>query len=527
MIELRDYQTEAIDRTSEALQKGVRRPLIIAPTASGKSLIIAGMIKRALERNATRRILSLSYQSEILEQNESALLKLLPSANAGIYCAGTGRKESDRQVIFASRDSLGPNPSACGDFEFVIVDEAHQVSSKAETRYQKIFSKLDPKWVVGLTGTPFRMDNGNIWGEQGYFEAVSYNIKLDFLVNRGFLCPYIFPRPESAIIDTQGVRVKSTGDFDENELEQRSSTDEVVQACVQKWLFHANDRKVSLFFCCSVAHAEVVTKAISEKIGFEKVAYLDGKTKKDEREFILSEAKKGRFKAIVNVGVLTTGVDIPIIDCVVMLRATRSASLFVQSCGRGLRTFPGKENLLILDMTDNFQRFGSLSNPVIRTSSSESEALGEPTGEQFPKKCPSCDSDCQPSAKVCSYCGHVFINHSSEVETKIETKTSGWFKVENYYFRYAKTKRGQDCMIATFKLAGIKRTLSFWHVYGSDNEFVRKKAGFHIGTIKTKFITDVYIQDLNADFPSITRYLDDPARQPMPEIEASEARFFG
>ena len=303
---------------------------------------------------------------EILEQNEAALLAMVPGADTGIYCAGLGRKEYNRNIIFASRDSLGNSPLVCGPFDIVIIDEAHMVSTNEDTRYQKILSAINPKYIIGLTGTPWRLDNGPIWGTTGYFDDVCFNIGMDFLIEEGFLCPYKFPKPKEVIISTEGVRKTSGGDFVNRELTEISSTEEIVSKCIDTWekTLLWDTRKCSIFFCCSLKHAAVVTEELKKR--YIKPAYIDGKTNRDERKQLMIDCKMGKYEAIVNVGCLTTGVDIKIIDCIVGLRATASASLFVQMNGRGLRTFAGKKDLLILEMTDNFQRFNSLEAPLIK-----------------------------------------------------------------------------------------------------------------------------------------------------------------
>lgn len=512
-ITLRPFQLEAINKTSEALARGVKRPLIIAPTASGKSWIFAGIIDRAFQKNPNRRILSLCYIQEVLEQNESALNKLNPMIKTGVYCAGAGRKETKPNVIFASRDSLGNDPFACGEFDLILIDEAHMVSMNEETRYQKILSAQNPKWIIGATGTPFRYSGGNIFGPGGFFEEVSYNIGLDFLVKEGYLCPYVFPKPETAIIKTTDVKVsRLTGDFQEKDLERVSSTPEIVARSIDYWQSRASDRKVSLFFCCSIAHAGLVRDEINSR--GVAVAYLDGETPQRERETILKGAKEGQYKAIVNVGVLTTGTDIPIIDCVVMLRATKSASLFVQSCGRGLRIFPDKKDLLILDMTDNFERFESLSNPKWISQKSEEPSESTGSGEGPQKECPQCKASVSAASKVCRYCLHVFITHSDK---PIEQNRSGWFDVERYVYFPSKTKAGQACFIAVFHLVGRRQPVRVWYVHGSSNDFVRRSAYAALGELRSKHISKVYIPDLHADFPKVKKFSYDHTKEPIKE----------
>jgi superfamily II DNA or RNA helicase len=119
--------------------------------------------------------------------------------------------------------------------------------------------------------------------------------------------------------------------------------------------------------------------------------------------------KAGKYRAIVNIGVLTTGFDAPVIDCVCWLRPTQSASLFIQMGGRGLRIHPGKENCLMLDMAGNFDRFKSLEMPFSEAKRTKEEEQGAMDGGEPPmKQCDICETVIPASARVCGFCGFMF-----------------------------------------------------------------------------------------------------------------------
>ena len=164
-IKPRSYQVEAIDSTVRALSLA-RRVLVVAPTASGKSIIIAELIRRYLKAMPESRVLVLCNQGHLLTQNEEKIKMLIDDADTGIYCASEGRKEFWNQTVLASRDSLGRCPDKVGKVDLIIVDEAHLVSvtaheEKDDTNYARIFkAQSDEVRVVGLTGTPYRLGNG-------------------------------------------------------------------------------------------------------------------------------------------------------------------------------------------------------------------------------------------------------------------------------------------------------------------------------------------------------------------------------
>jgi DNA repair protein RadD len=473
-MKLRPFQQQAIDATALALTK-VRRTIIESPTASGKSVIIAGIIARIFEKSPNSRVLVLCHQGEILVQNQLRMLSF-GIKNTGIYCAQLGKKENNTQVVLASRDSLGRKPTVCGHFDFILVDEAHLVAEKEKTQYQKIFDALMPKYVIGLTGTPWRQDNGLIYGHGRFWESCAFKIEMQALFDEGFLCPYILPVQEQ-IIDTTGIKT-TAGDFNNAQLSQASSAPEVVGRCLDAWQREASGRKVSLFFCCSRAHAAIVVDALNaRRVG--AVAYLDGETSQGQREQILKDAAQGRFKAIVNVGVLTTGVDIPAIDCVVFLRATKSISLFIQMAGRGLRIHHGKENVLFLDTAGNFDRFGSLEDPYapggkkpkIKTQWTDQQLLemgidpDEMKAEPPQKSCPSCKTVLPAAATSCYACGNIFFNHSDN----FRTGTAGAYDVLRVTSRNAVTKKGDNAIVVTYTTQG--QVFQEW--------LLPEKEGFH------------------------------------------------
>lgn len=499
---LRNYQGDACNNAAKKIGEGFKKPLIISPTSSGKSFMIAGICQRAVRKG--NRVLVLCHQAEILVQNEQKLNQLDPSIKTGIYCASAGRRDLVGDVIFASRDSIGTNLDRLiqllGNFTFAIVDEAHLVPTKKDSRYQKIFAGFGIELVVGFTGTPWRLDNGKIWGPKGFFDTVAYNIDLDFLVDQGFIVPYQFAQ-ETHVIDPSGVRVKSTGDYDERELTEVSTTDEVVAACLDKWESLAQDRRTSIFFCCSIAHAEIVTGELMRRLGPSKVGYIDGATKKKDREFLFAAARQGYYKTLVNVGVLTTGVDIPIIDCVVMLRATQSASLWVQSIGRALRTSPGKKDALIIDLTDNLDRFQSLAAPLAPEGRGDKKEESE--GGEGPRKyCPECEYSMAPAKTVCDYCGHVFISHGVRLADKGEEK--GWFEVDSYRWQYSWTRKGERCALVQFKLKDIKKQIKIWLLYTRDDGWGRKHKAL-LESIQESRVIALYVADSrHKDFPKVT-----------------------
>lgn len=455
-MQLRDYQQASIDAVALALAKS-RTALIVAPTGSGKAVISAGIAARAIKAKPHSRVLCLCSTQEILKQNESTLNQLAPHIETGIYCAGAGRKESEAQVVFASRDSLGRDPLACGMFDGIVLDEAHQATvdlAKSNTMYARIINAQNFRWLVGLTGTPWRLGGGRIWGEGKFFETIAYNIPMRTLIDRGYLSTYVFPQC-STQIDTSNVKVTSAGDFHLGQLEGVTG-EALCRSAVREWLDATNGRRVSLFFCVSRAHGKLLTKILSEHIGSENVCYIDGESR--DRETLGNEIRAGKFKAIVNIGTLTTGFDAPIIDCVVFLRPTQSVSLFVQMAGRGLRRYEGKQNCLYLDMAGNFERFRSIETPQVNSSNVRENAAQEDDDDSeisapraLLKDCPVCSYTINARATFCGYCGEVFVKANQKPFTGNQSRASWWYVV-NIEQDEKISARGNDCKRIAYTL---------------------------------------------------------------------------
>jgi DNA repair protein RadD len=509
----RDYQVEMINAVTSIIEGAKHKRILgVAPTGSGKSLMIAMLCFWYLEKNRAGRILVLCHQGHLLTQNEQTLNTLSQTITTGVFCNGEGRKDRDEQVIFASRDSLVRNPKACGIFDGIIVDEAHLVGNKADESYRKIFAihEDETQFIVGFTGTPWRLGLGEIWDQKkSFFDVKAYDIKMRKLIDDGYLSEYNFPKIDP-IIDTSKVTTQSTGDFNIRELTIASN--KVVESCVKKWSELALGRRSSLFFCCSRDHAHEVTKLLKDKyLRPDEVCYIDGDVIGTDRAELLSDIKATKYKAIVNVGVLTTGFDAPAIDCIVMLRATKSAALFVQCIGRGLRTSPEKKDCLVLDMAGNFIRFGSLEDPTVVKPGKKKPAGGGATV----KICDHCGKECE-SRTQCEHCGNLFISHSDQpyrgskrhlsTVPKItpQADDSDKHDIENVIVKHdQRTKTGKISTIVTYVTKDGK-VFKEWLFPCSLKSWVREASAVKLQELESKSVSSIsVIKTHNPRFPKI------------------------
>jgi len=392
VYKLRPYQQEASDAAVQFfLSKDKWNGLIVAPTGSGKSLLIAD-IARQLDGN----VIVLQPSKEILEQN-FAKLKSYGVEDCSIYSASLKSKEVSR-ITFATIGSVINHIELFDNFKAVIVDECHGVNA-AEGMYKTFIEKV-PRKVLGLTATPYRlntsqgievegkfMPNGSYSSEKYFeddgrpkkgvelvnkcilkfltrtrprmFSKVIYDIGIDKLLDQGYLSWIrYFPMQ---IIDQSRVKRNSTGrDFDERSLSkefERVSLTDRLSDIVNRLLHPKNGvpRKGILVFTQFITESEALCQRI------EGCEMLTGNTKPKERERIIQDFKSGRIKVLTNVGVLTTGFDYPELDTVVMARPTMSLAMWYQIVGRCIRPFKGKD-AWVVDLGGNYERFGKVEN---------------------------------------------------------------------------------------------------------------------------------------------------------------------
>jgi DNA repair protein RadD len=405
-MELRPYQNEAVNAAWMQLCELPGSPLVVMPTGSGKSLVIAQLAKDAVERFGGR-VLVVAHRKELLDQNADKIRKLLPSVKVGLFSAGLRRWDAESEIVCAGIQSCFKKATAFGARHLVIVDEVHLVPNNGEGMYRTFLDSLraaNPKLrMVGLTATPYRTGEGAMCGEDRLFQRICYTAQIKPLIDAGYLSP-ITSNPVDHAADTSSLHVRG-GEFIAREVEDLFDQTKMTQAAVNEIVAKTVGRKSILVFSAGVNHARHVAEEI-ERLTGECVGLVTGETLDLERSSTLARFKNGWLRWLVNVDVLTTGYDAPNIDCIAVLRATKSPGLFAQICGRGFRLFPGKLNCLVLDFGQNIKRHGPLDadDYGLRLEPAKS---GDGDGEAPTKNCPNCGQSLPLVVRACD-CGWQF-----------------------------------------------------------------------------------------------------------------------
>jgi DNA repair protein RadD len=389
-MQLRDYQQRAIEGLFQYFEHSSGNPLIIAPTGSGKSVIIGALCKLIVETWPDQRLMVLSHVKELLEQNYDKITSFWPQAPVGLYSAGLGKRQSRDPITVASVQSVYKKPHIFGWRDLLLIDECQLLSPDSDSMYQAFIAglkQINPRLkVVGLTATAYRLKTGMLHEGQGrLFTDVAVEISLLELLEAGHIA-LLKTRPSETQADLTGVGLVA-GEFNARESEAAMDKEALTSAALDEIFALASDRKSWLFFCSGVGHAEHVTEAL--RLRGVDAATVTGDTPDEERAAILKAFKAGTLRAVTNANVLTTGFDAPNIDLLVLLRPTTSPGLYTQILGRGMRTATGKQNCLVLDYAGNIERHGPITHVKPPRSAGTRGGRGE-THERSCLICPDC-----------------------------------------------------------------------------------------------------------------------------------------
>lgn len=424
-MKLRDYQEYGVQAIIDYFAQGnTGDPVVAMPTGTGKSLVIAEFVKRVCTMWPGQRIIMLTHVKELIEQNYDKLMVVWPTAPAGIYSAGVGRKETQYPVTYAGIQSIYRVAEQFTHVDLILVDECHLIPKKSNTMYRKFIDflrKVNPNLkVIGLTATPYRVGMGMITDDDGLFTDVCCDMceleVFNWFFDQGYLATLV-PKSTETQIDLTGVGTQQ-GDFKQGELQDATDQDYITKAAVDEMVMHANQeqRKHWLIFGTGIEHVEHIVTEIQER-GISATS-VHSKMTTEERDANIKAFLDGEVTALVNNGILTTGFDAPFVDMLGILRATKSPGLWVQILGRGTRpyyaegydlttqqgrldaiAYSEKPNCLVLDFAGNTKRLGPINDPVLP------KAKGKGGGKAPVRECERCNVMFHASLQICPQCG--------------------------------------------------------------------------------------------------------------------------
>ncbi len=378
LFEPRGAQIEALCALENTRAEGAKRALVQAATGVGKTYLAA------FDSKNYERVLFVAHREEILKQAAESFKNVRDSDDYGFFNGDS--KCTDKSVIFASVATLG-RPDYLNEkyfapdyFTYVVIDEFHHAVNE---QYQRIVDYFKPKFLLGLTATPERMDGKNIYEICDY--NVPYEISLKEAINKGMLVPFhyygIFDETDYSKLHI--VR----GRYDEKELNETYIGNVSRYELIYKYYCKYGSRQ-ALGFCCSREHAREMAKEFSKR-GIPSVAVFSDASGEytEDRNVAIKQLKQGKIRVIFSVDMFNEGVDITSVDMVMFLRPTESPIVFLQQLGRGLRKCRGKEFLTVLDFIGNYEKAGRVRFLLSGRSNQSAGAYSPSDTSAFPDDC--------------------------------------------------------------------------------------------------------------------------------------------
>ena len=370
-------QIEALYQLSKTREEGFEKGLIVAATGVGKTYL------SAFDSLGFKRVLFVAHREEILRQAANTYASVRPKDKVGFYF-GLQRDEGS-DMLFATVQTLARDSHlqkfATNQFDYIIIDEFHHAAASS---YMKVISHFKPKFLLGLTATPCRMDNKDILVLCD--SNMVYEIYLKDAINRDLLVPFKYYGIYDAT-DYSQIEVRN-GQYVIDQLQDELSRIERADLVLDKYRLMAGRR--TLGFCVSIKHAEFMANHFSSN-GVKAVAVHSGNQASAnalDRKQAIKALEAGQLEVIFAVDIFNEGVDIPSLDTVLLLRPTESFIVFLQQLGRGLRKFEGKKHLTVLDFIGNYKRAHYI--PALLAGENPLKETGKahrPQDNDYPAEC--------------------------------------------------------------------------------------------------------------------------------------------
>lgn len=339
-MNLRPYQTAALDRLQQAFERGARASVLCLPTGAGKTVLACEIMRRALLKG--RRVLFLVHRVELIDQAVTRLAAF--GIEAGVILA---RREEDRShaIQVASIQTLvrRKKPEA----SIVFIDEAHHAAAKT---YVSILEHYPDAWLIGLTATPCRLDGRPL---RPPFDTLVVGATARELCDAGALIePIVYSHPDKP--NLVGLRIQA-GDYEQAGLALACEKPDLVGSIVKHWK-ERGDGLRTLCFAVSIAHSRMIV-ADFQRAGIA-AEHLDGDDTPTVRALTLSRLRTGEIQIVSNCALFTEGYDLPDLAVAIIARPTASFSLWRQMVGRIMRPAPGKTSAVVLDHAGNAEEHG-------------------------------------------------------------------------------------------------------------------------------------------------------------------------
>lgn len=409
-MELRDYQKDLIERTYQAFKEGYKAPCIVLPCGGGKSVIEAEIAKHFTERRLD--VLFLVHRKELCGQIWSTFVRHgVDMELCRIMMVQTMVRRLKKYSVPA----------------LIITDENHH--SLANT-YKKIYDAFPGAKRLGVTATPERLDGS---GLADVNDILIEGVTAKWLIENNYLSPYDYYAPD---IKMPKFRIKH-GDFDIGQIGNFFQNNvKKIYGDVLRHYRRIAEGKQAICYLPTVS-SSVATADLFTADGIP-AAHIDGATPKSERDNIINEFREGKIRILCNVDIISEGFDVPDCECAILLRPTKSMTLFIQQSMRCMRYKAGKR-AVIIDHVNNVAMHGFPDAEREWTL----EGKQKKKREMPVKTCPECFACVPMTVTECPHCGHVFVAERRKSETEYD-RNYNLVRIENSVKYYLSPKECQS-----------------------------------------------------------------------------------
>ena len=357
MYKLRNYQDDSVNVGVEILSSSkARRELLVLPTGAGKSIVIAKIVDQINEP-----VIILQPSKELLEQNYNKFINV--GGEASIYSASAGIKEIGH-VTFATIGSIKKEIQKLKKLGKVkvIIDEAH-IGVKSGSQLRTFLKELGVNNTLGLTATPFVLQSSMNGAELKMltkikgklFTTIAYVHQMNTMLSDNYWTPIEYRVIEQ---DDEFLKVNSSGsDYTEDSMRKFYEGNDLNSQIIDNVNYRLSEGSKSV-----LVFVPTIQEAVSLSLKIEGSEAVSSLTPKKERDRIIEGFKNGKIHVVINVGILTTGFDYPELDTIILARSTMSFALYYQMIGRGVRIHDDKTKTVVIDLSENYNRFGKVED---------------------------------------------------------------------------------------------------------------------------------------------------------------------
>lgn len=332
-------QPFALYHLNQTREDGYKKAMIVMATGLGKTFLAA------FDSIKYKKILFIAHREEILLQAQKTFKKIRPNDSYGFFM--NTQKDFDTDITFASIMTIGKknnyqkfNPE---HFDYIIIDEVHHAVANS---YKNIIDYFSPKFLLGLTATPDRMDNRDVYKLCDYNIAFECNFKV--AINNKWLTPFEYHAIYDDL-DYTSIPWRN-GKYVTKALEKKYLVDKRAKQIIEKYNTLAGEH--TIVFCCSIKHCDYIAQKFNDNGISTKAIHSKTKDRKD----IINRFKNNDVNVLCVVDIFNEGIDIPLIDTIILLRPTQSYTIFIQQLGRGLRIAQNKQKLTVIDLIGNYKK---------------------------------------------------------------------------------------------------------------------------------------------------------------------------